>query len=62
MCYDASQMTALICISVVPDGIGVGRLEVVLYLLNLVHYIWSLLISHKLLATPFIWKRWNAMI
>jgi len=50
-------MTALICISVVPDGIGVGRLEVVLYLLNLVHYIWSLLISHKLLATPFIWKR-----
>jgi len=43
----------LICISVVLDAIGVGPLEVVLFSLNLVHCIWSLLISHILLATLF---------
>jgi len=50
-------MIEMVYVSVVLVGIGVGRLEVVPYLLNLVRYIWSLLISHTLPATLFIWKR-----
>ena len=46
-----THFTAFVYILVALDEIGVGRLEVVPYLLNLVHCIWSLHIFHILLAT-----------